>query len=261
MVGMMPYVRPQGKKPMPPLDAEQLTGRTRTHVRELDELRCTLQPDTARAFLAMRSAAARDGLELVAASSFRDFERQLGIWNDKFRGRRPLLDRNGHALDPARMAPLELVTAILHWSALPGASRHHWGTEIDLVDRAALSAGERAHLIPAEYAEGGVFARLDRWLSQHAAEFGFFRPYDCDRGGVQPEPWHVSFAPVAHAALRALTVEVLADALRGAPLAGADEIWPRLGAIHARYVCGVAAPDAVALAAPQSGFSPVTRPS
>jgi LAS superfamily LD-carboxypeptidase LdcB len=246
------------------LDPEQLTGRTRTHVRELQEPHCTLQPDAARAFLALRAAAALDGLELAAASSFRDFDRQLAIWNDKFQGRRALLDRDGGTLDPALMTPADIVRAILHWSALPGASRHHWGTEVDVIDRRALISGRPAQLLPAEYAADGVFAKLDRWLSRHAEGYGFFRPYDRDRGGVQPEPWHLSYAPISGAALPALTIEVLREALRGVDLAGAAVVWPLLGDIHARYVRAVAAPSALALAAPRvdpDRLNPATRPS
>jgi LAS superfamily LD-carboxypeptidase LdcB len=238
------------------LDSEQLTGRTRTHVLELAEPQCTLQPDAARAFIALRAAARPAGIELAAASSFRDFERQLGIWNDKFLGRRALLDRDGNPLDLAVMTAPQIVRAILHWSALPGASRHHWGTEIDVIDRAALTDGRRAQLIPAEYAADGVFARLDRWLTQHAESFGFFRPYDRDRGGVQPEPWHLSFAPIAAAALEALTIDVLSEALRDVDLGGAEAVWPQLDDIHARYVRAVAQPSARALT-----FSPESRPS
>ena len=238
------------------LDSEQLTGRTRGHVRELAEPQCTLQPDAARAFIALHAAAQSAGIELAAASSFRDFDRQLGIWNDKFLGRRPLLDRDGTPLDPAVMTAPQITGAILHWSALPGASRHHWGTEMDVIDRAALGDGGKAQLVPAEYGVDGVFARLDRWLTQHADSYGFFRPYDRDRGGVQPEPWHLSFAPVASAALQALTVDVLSEALRDVELAGAAAVWPQLDEIHARYVRAVATPSARALA-----FSPGSRPS
>jgi LAS superfamily LD-carboxypeptidase LdcB len=240
------------------LDPEQLTGRTRSHVLELPELHCTLHAQAARAFIALRASAAADGFDLAVASSFRDFERQLAIWNDKFHARRPLLDRQGRPMDRARMSAEETVTAILHWSALPGASRHHWGTEIDVFDRSALSAGVTAQLVPAEYGAGGIFARLDAWLAQHAESHGFHRPYDCDRGGVQPEPWHLSYAPVAGAALSALTVEVLAQALRGAPLAGAEVVLPRLADIHRDYVRAVATPGTLALAAP---LSPAARPS
>jgi LAS superfamily LD-carboxypeptidase LdcB len=241
------------------LDPEQLTGRTRKHVRDLPEPPCTLHPEAARAFLALRAAAALDGLDLIPASSFRDFDRQLTIWNDKFLGRRPLLDRDGRALEPALMRETDIVRAVLQWSALPGASRHHWGTEIDVIDRKALLNGQLAELVPAEYAAGGVFANLGLWLARHAEGYGFFRPYDRDRGGVQPEPWHLSFAPVSGPALPALTLTVLADALRDVELAGAAVVQAQLQDIHARYVGAVASPSPMALAAPR--LNPATRPS
>jgi len=246
------------------LTAEQLTGRSREHVCEVQELNCTLHPAAARAFAALRAAASPAGLDLAAASSFRDFDRQLAIWNDKYLGRRPLLDPQGEPLEAAVMTAPDLVRAILHWSALPGASRHHWGTEIDVIDRAALGPGQQAQLVPAEYAANGPFSRLDGWLTEHAEDFGFFRPYDRDRGGVQPEPWHLSFAPISSAAVAALTVEVLSQALEGVDLAGSEAVRSQLGEIHARYVRAVAAPSKLALAAPRLGrqrVSPAARPS
>jgi len=244
---------------MPILNAEQLTGRVRSHVMELAEPRCTLHPAAAQAFLGLRAEAARSGIDLWPASSFRNFDRQLAIWNDKFHGRRPLLDAASQMLDYARMDDAQRVQAILIWSALPGASRHHWGTEIDVIDRAALPAGEQARIVPQEYAPGGVFERLDEWLSHHCARFGFFHPYDIDRGGVQPEPWHLSFAPVSAPALSQLSVAVLQDALSAVELAGADVVMRQLGDLHRRYVASVAAPGAAALAA--TTISPATRPS
>jgi LAS superfamily LD-carboxypeptidase LdcB len=233
------------------LSAEQLTGRVRSHVLELAQSGCVLHPDAATAFMDLRAAATQSDIDLVAVSSFRNFEHQLLIWNDKFHGRRPLLDQDGRILDRSAMSEDELVGAILLWSALPGASRHHWGTEIDLVDRAALPPGQRPQLIAQEYSPGGVFARLGAWLPRHCERYGFFLPYDLDRGGVRPEPWHVSFAPVAHPALPALTVEVLAAALGDVELAGAAVVRRQLRDIHARYVCAVAQPTAVALAGPR----------
>src|ERR1700759_1434620 len=81
------------------LTPEQLTGRARTHVLEVPHLGCTLHPEAARAFARLRSAAALAGIELTAVSSFRDFDRQVTIWNDKFAGRRPLLDRSSQPLN------------------------------------------------------------------------------------------------------------------------------------------------------------------
>ena len=234
------------------LDPRELTGRARTHVVDLDVPRCTLHRDAVEPFLAMRGAALAAGLDLIAVSSFRDFDRQLAIWNAKFRGERPLLDRASQPLDARALAPEERVEAILWWSALPGASRHHWGSDFDVIDRAALPAGTAPQLVPAEFAPGGPFARLDAWLEANMHRYGFFRPYVRDRGGVSPEPWHLSYAPVALPAAEALTVEVLGEALRaassgegavaGPALEGLDEVLAALPAIHSRYVAAIDLP-------------------
>ncbi|MGH8141687.1 MAG: M15 family metallopeptidase, partial [Steroidobacteraceae bacterium] len=150
-------------------------------------------------------------------------------------------------LEVARLEPQQIVRAILLWSALPGASRHHWGTDIDVYDRAALAPAQRPALLPQEYAADGIFARLSAWLARHGASYGFFWPYDSDRGGVLPEPWHLSFAPVAGAALPALTLAVLSDALATCELAGAAVVQQLLPEIHERYVRRVAAPGPIGL--------------
>jgi len=137
------------------------------------------------AFLAMREAARRDGIDLQAASSFRDFDRQLTIWNAKFRGERPLLDRSGQLLNVASLSAAQRIEAILIWSALPGASRHHWGTDLDVYDAAALHDRARLQLTPEEYGGAGPFAALTAWLDQHMHRFGFFRPYvEAGRAGA-----------------------------------------------------------------------------
>ncbi len=223
------------------LDPLELTGRARTHVVDLETPRCTLHRDAVEPFLAMRGAALADGIDLVPVSSFRDFDRQLAIWNAKFRGERPLLDRASQALEARVLAPAQRVEAILWWSALPGASRHHWGSDLDVIDRATLPADVAPQLVPAEFAVGGPFERLEAWLGAHLQRFGFYRPYVVDRGGVSPEPWHLSFAPVSVPAAQRLSVELLREALRSAQasvsgLEGCESVFAALPDIHARYV-------------------------
>ena len=230
--------RPSGT----PLSPLELTGRARTHVVPMPEFGCELEPLAADALRAMRAAAAHDGLDLQAVSGFRDFDRQLSIWNGKFRGTRTLLDAASRPLNAADLDEAQRVAAILVWSALPGASRHHWGSDCDVIDRRALEPGARVELMPDDYAASGRYARLSRWLDSHAHEYGFFRPYDRDRGGVQPEPWHLSFAPIAMPALSALTVNLLFDALNGAELEGIATVMKQLAQIHGRYVAAVAMP-------------------
>jgi LAS superfamily LD-carboxypeptidase LdcB len=243
-----------------PLFVDELTGRARSHLVALEDPHCLLHAAVVQPFLAMRAAALQDGIVLEPASSFRDFDRQCLIWNGKYRGERALLDRQGQPLDALALSPAERVEAILCWSALPGASRHHWGTDLDVYDGAALPAGERPQLVPAEYAPGGPFARLDAWLAAHAARFGFFRPYgvgptDALREGVAPEPWHISHAAIAMDCLSRLTPDVLREALATAALEGAPEIAARLEGWHARFVLGVDDPPAIALAAAQADAS------
>src|SRR6187549_461537 len=221
---------------------DQLTGRVRTHLRELKEPPCALHQEVIQPFLAMRAAAAADGIELVAFSSFRDFDRQLGIWNGKFRGERPMQDRSGNALNALALPPAERVDAILWWSALPGASRHHWGTDFDVMDACAKPPGYKLRVVPEEYLADGLFERLTKWLDAHMHAFGFFRPYTTDRGGVAPEPWHLSYAPVALAAQRALSLERLRAVLAAADIDGRDEVLQTLAENFQRYVVDVDAP-------------------
>lgn len=261
------------------LDPQELTGRARSHVVELDWPRCVLHRDAVEPFLAMRGAALADGIDLVPVSSFRDFERQCAIWNAKFRGERPLLDRDGALLEALALDPAARVEAILWWSALPGASRHHWGSDLDVVDGAALPAGTAPQLVPAEFAADGPFARLEAWLAANMQRFGFFRPYATARGGVSPEPWHLSYAPVSVPAAQALTEDVLREALRATAathgIEGLDVVLATLPDLHHRYVADIdpprgatpawvaaasAAVDPAAAAAGEA-LSPRSRPS
>jgi LAS superfamily LD-carboxypeptidase LdcB len=199
----------------------------------------------------MRAAAAIDGIDLVAFSGFRDFDRQLAIWNGKWRGERPLQDRAGRALDVHALSPADRVTAILWWSALPGASRHHWGTDIDVMDAAAMPAGYKLQVVPAEYQPGGPFDRLAAWLDANMHAFGFFRPYATDRGGVSPEPWHLSHAPIAARAQAALTVDALRTVLARAEIEGKREVLAALERNFASYVSNVDAAPELSLLAPR----------
>ena len=221
------------------MNSGELTGRVRTHIGEVREPHCALHIHVIPPFLRLRQAALADGFDVVPHSSFRDFSRQLAIWNGKFAGSRPVLDAAAQPIDMSALAAAARIDAILLWSALPGASRHHWGTDVDLIDRHATAPGFEVRLLPEEYGAGGPYAPLARWLEGNAARYGFFRPFRGVLSGVQPEPWHYSFAPVAENARRALSPAVLRDALAGAPLAGKEEVLARLEELHARYVAAI----------------------
>jgi hypothetical protein len=109
-----------------------------------------------------------------------------------------------------------------------------------MIDRAALPDNYRYKLVPEEYAAGGVFHALNGWLDAHVASFGFYRPYAEYRGGVNPEPWHLSYAPIASVALSLLTPELVAATVRGSDVLGKEEVLARLPDIYRTYVANVA---------------------
>lgn len=231
------------------LDADQLTGRSSSHVREFqfsDDSFFFAHPEAALAFLRMREAAAAERIDVRPASAFRSFDDQLRIWQAKWRGERPLFDAAGQPIDYASLSEAQRVDAILEWSALPGASRHHWGSEFDVFDLAAIPPDYRLQLLPEEYAPDGVFAYLSAWLDRNMARFGFFRPYDAERGGLHVEPWHLSYAPIAVPALAAFTPDLIRATICAREIDGAALLLPRLDEIHARQVCLVGSPATLA---------------
>lgn len=153
-----------------------------------------LEPDTAAAFEQMKSAAEIDGITIAICSSFRSFQSQQNIWNSKATGKREVLNQNSQPIDISVLEDSELVQAILTWSALPGASRHHWGTDIDVYDADNIDK-TKLQLIPQEYENNGPCAALSEWLTISAHKYGFYRPYQKGKSGVSPEPWHISYAP------------------------------------------------------------------
>jgi LAS superfamily LD-carboxypeptidase LdcB len=215
-----------------------LLGRAATSMVELGPTDIRVHPEVAGPLHALIDAAAAESITIEVASGYRDFDRQLQIWNQKARGERPVLDELERPLDALALSPEQRVLAILRWSALPGASRHHWGTDVDVFDRSALPPGAAPRLERREATSGGTFGHLHAWLDHHARRFGFYRPYDRDRGGISPEPWHLSYAPLARKFEDAHSLELLERALSEADLELKDEVLRQLEAIYFRYVKG-----------------------
>jgi len=222
------------------LSPMELTGRSRSHVVQWDQPRFAAQPAVSSAFLAMRKEALQAGFDLRPFSSFRDFDTQVRIWNAKVSGKKPLYDQTGVPRDFASLDDTSRIWAILEWSALPGSSRHHWGTEIDVVDANAMDEDYRVRLLPQEVVPGGIFRPMHDWLDVNMARFGFFRPYDLERGGMHPEPWHLSFAELSRPALAQLSLEIVAEAIAEADLEGRELIETMLPDIFERHILNIA---------------------
>lgn len=83
---------------------------------------------------------------------------------------------------------------ILRFSAVPGASRHHWGTDVDF-NSTTVADWEPA---PTGGGRAGRFNALGTWLQANAARAGFVQAYTPGRsGGHHEEAWHYSYAPIA----------------------------------------------------------------
>ncbi len=190
-------------------------------------------------FQALQRAAGIEGFKLTIASAYRDFPRQMAIWNDKAAGRRPVYDTHGLPLDISVLDQWQLAQAILRWSALPGASRHHWGTDIDIYDVAAVPEGYDVQLTAAEVSGNGPFVALHDWLDKkiyNNESEGFFRPYLRDLGGIAPERWHLSYAPLAAQYQRELSQNYLVDILRSQPILLKEVLLDHIDEIYRRYI-------------------------
>jgi LAS superfamily LD-carboxypeptidase LdcB len=209
------------------MSPRELTGRDITHVVLHPTLKRVLHPEAAEAWLALAQAAQEAGHQLHPVSAFRSFDRQLLIWNEKWHGQRPLLDASEQPLNAATLSPEDKLQAILTWSALPGTSRHHWGTEIDALDLASWPKDRPFDLLQKDFVTGGSQHGFHRWLETHAVHYGFIRPYQ-GSASLQAEPWHLSFASIATHASQQLSADVVAEALHDSDLAGKELILPQL---------------------------------
>jgi hypothetical protein len=75
-----------------PFDEFALTGRAHSHVRQYSQPRFASRPEVAAAFLALRAAAAHDGIDLLPIASWRPFEAQARNCASDLLGRDLVLD-------------------------------------------------------------------------------------------------------------------------------------------------------------------------
>lgn len=157
-------------------------------------------PDLILPFKELQTLAKNEiGADLQIISGFRGHERQEAIWNAKASGERIVLDDSGNKVCKDSITTEEFIEKIMRFSAIPGASRHHWGSDLDIYD-AYLLPKDKVQLLHSECIEGGVFSKLHIWLDeliQSDNSLGFYRPYNKDLGGVAIEKWHLSYRPVS----------------------------------------------------------------
>ena len=145
-----------------------------------------LRKEAHEAFVAMKRAAYSSGIDLKIVSSYRSFDRQQVIFEHKFQ-----------KYSDEGMAPIDAINKIIEYSTIPGTSRHHWGTDIDVIDGYRKVDGDV--LVPSKYGEGQPFADFKKWMDENSQKFGFYLVYTDTpkRRGFKYEPWHYSYAPLS----------------------------------------------------------------
>ena len=171
-----------------------------------------LEKNTFHAFNKMKKAANEDGINLKIASAYRSYERQKFIWNKKF---------NRFTIENS-FTPTQAINEIIRFSTIPGTSRHHWGTEIDIIDGDYLD--EENVLMGDKFKKGGVFYKVKKWLDSNSEKFGFYITYNNDpnRKGFEHEPWHYSYAPVSKKMLILFLESDLKNIIKKKEILGSD---------------------------------------
>lgn len=216
-------------------NTQALFGLTEQHLTQLPN-GSLLHSQVVKPFLALQAAAKTAGFDLQIASSFRNFQQQQAIWDAKFCGKRAILDQNNQTVDISSLTEWEICQAILLYSALPGASRHHWGCDFDYFDANGFDNNNSLQLVSNEYDKQGPCGALYAWLKQHAKHYGFYFPYQDYLGGIAAEPWHLSYYAIAQSFAKQLTVNELAIQLAHTQIQGQHTIIHHLRYIFDQYI-------------------------
>ncbi len=183
-----------------------------------------LRRDAYDAFRQMYTDALKDGVRLTIISATRNFEAQKAIWEAKWTGARLVDDED---LSQTLPEPRRRALKILEYSSMPGTSRHHWGTDIDI-----------NNLNDAHFLSGEGKKTYD-WLRTHAHQYGYCQPYspkDRERPqGYNEEKWHWSYMPVSAVLTELARTQLQDDMITGFKGAEAAQ---SIGVV-AKYVLGI----------------------
>jgi len=113
--------------------------------------------------------AKKDGISIKVISAYRNFNHQNRIWKRKYQQ----FISQGYSAKAA-------VNKVLEYTAIPGTSRHHWGTDVDLSTDDNLLNKKK---------------KLSHWMDENAHKYGFYRVYTNNklRDGYNYESWHYSY--------------------------------------------------------------------
>ncbi|MDH4199912.1 MAG: M15 family metallopeptidase [Spirochaetia bacterium] len=157
-----------------------------------------LHKDALEAFIEMAQNAKKAGFDIFIISAIRDFNSQKYIWESKFNGERLV---NGMDLKKKYPDIRTRALKILEYSSMPGTSRHHWGTDIDI----GFDLKNSGNMLNNEVYASGKGKEFYSWMLQYASDYGFCQPYKNTpkvrnpglKHGYQQEKWHWSYQPLS----------------------------------------------------------------
>jgi len=150
-----------------------------------------LRKEAHDAFLNMKSEALNEDVDIQVVSSYRNFNHQKRIWNRKFKS----FTKQG-------LTTLGAIQKIIEYSTIPGTSRHHWGTDLDIFD--GIPVQPENVLLTRHFEGNGPFRKLKDWMDKNANSFGYYLVYTNNekRKGFKYEPWHYSYKPLSEIYLK-----------------------------------------------------------
>lgn len=153
-----------------------------------------IRKEVLEAFLKMQKEAKKDNIEFKIISGTRNFAHQKRIWdwkwNEKYKS----------------FSDIEKIKKILEFSSMPGTSRHHWGTDIDI------------NSLENSYFEKGKGKVEYDWLIKNAPKFGFYQVYTSKkngRTGYNEEKWHWSYVSLSSVYLKFYNEYITIDDIKG----------------------------------------------
>jgi len=170
-----------------------------------------IRKEAYHAFIKMKAAALKSGFDIKVVSSYRNYAHQNRIWERKYK-----------KFTSDGLSPLNAIQKIVEYSTIPGTSRHHWGTDLDIVDGNAPQP--KSLLLEKNFQGDGPFCKFKEWMDKHAHTFGFYLVYTDkqDRKGFKYEPWHYSYAPLSIPLLKQYRKLDIATELKKAKLLGSE---------------------------------------
>jgi len=171
----------------------------------------SLRKEAYDAFLKLTDEALKSDIRIKVVSSYRSFSHQNNIWERKYKQN-----------SAKGLSPKESIKKIIEYSTIPGTSRHHWATDIDLID--ANVKQPKNVLNPYHFEGNGCFSKFKNWMDTHANDFGFYLVYTKKEGrqGFKYEPWHYSYKPLSKGYLQQYQTLNLNDIMTSEALMGGE---------------------------------------